>query len=126
MPILNVPVVGMHFRPPAKPLMSVLPQGCPLVLEREPQNEYDPQAVRVLVLTKDIPEGLHAKLGERVEAYGFDLEAILAQESWHLGYVKKEYAQTLSPQLEAFEAKAELAFDAKGFPSAVITLTEKE
>lgn len=47
-PRLVSPIVGAQFRPPALLLLRVLPTNHPLILEAEPSNEYDPDAIRVL------------------------------------------------------------------------------
>lgn len=86
------PIVGMYFRPPAQAIIDVLPSGCALILEPEPTNEYDPNALRILVETKNIPEGKHEMLDERALSFGFALEDILAEKRWHLGYLPKTIA----------------------------------
>lgn len=46
---LTAPIVGMHFRPPAKEVVNLLPPGTRVLLRREPSNEYDEFAVQVLL-----------------------------------------------------------------------------
>lgn len=86
------PIVGMYFRPPAQAIIDVLPSGCALILEPEPTNEFDPNALRILVETKNIPEEKHEMLNERALSFGFAIEDILAEKRWHLGYLPKTIA----------------------------------
>ena len=43
----TAPLVGAHFRPPAKTIIQSLPAGYTLELRPEPTNPYDPNAVAV-------------------------------------------------------------------------------
>lgn len=121
MPHFRVPVVGMHFRPPAKAILQVLPTDFPLNLELEPDNEYDPNAIKVMVKSGDIPKDAHSDLGNLAAGFGFDLDTILAQEAWHLGYIARGQAAELagflgggSPTHKFVSGK--LAFDHEGKP----------
>jgi hypothetical protein len=81
-------LVGAHFRPPAKAIIAALPVGTELTLEREPDNPYDPNAVKVLAWAKDIPKSQWEILDFAVMGYGFSLDDILSATSpWHLGYI---------------------------------------
>src|SRR5712692_3567998 len=81
------PLVGAHFRPPAKAILGVLPNSTPLRLEREPSNDYDPNAIKVLAASSAIPQSQYGELEAQALGFGFDTEAILAQEWHHLVYV---------------------------------------
>ena len=119
-----VPVVGMHFRPPAKGIISVLPVGQALRLVAEPDNEFDPNAIMVLVASAAIPPEAHEALGEAVAAYGFSLEDILGEAEWHLGYVARDYAAAMvRPLAEAADYVATLQINGVGKYSAHVTLT---
>lgn len=81
-------IVGMHFRPPAKQVLAVLPSGAELLLVPEPENPYDPSALKVQVWPGQVPEGVRADLSECLEGTGFALEELLAaEEPFWLGYV---------------------------------------
>jgi hypothetical protein len=103
---MPLPIVGMHFRPPAKALTDSLPAGIALFAKREPENEYDPNAIRVLVKSSEImgisdPTGaITAKLSSALADYGFSLSDIADAECWHLGYIPKEIAKVIAPRLE--------------------------
>lgn len=116
-----VPLVGAHYRPPAKSILANLPGACPLVLEAEPSNEYDPNAVKVLVETKNIPEDRHGELDMMAAGYGISIQEILAQPSWHLGYVARDHAERLQPLLASVES-AELGFGSDDKPFVKVVL----
>lgn len=119
------PIVGAHFRPPAKPILQVLPAGAHLLIEREPDNESDANAVKVSVRSADIPTDAHEELGILASGYGYDLPTILAAEAWHLGYIPRGEAEQLSPMLLDFNAAGRLTFTAAGKPAVSVVLTPK-
>lgn len=122
----TLPLVGDYFRPPAKAIIQNLPAETPLYLEREPENPYDENAVKVLVLTEDIPIENHESLEASSAPFGYSLEEILAEPSWHLGYVAKEFAVFLSPLLissENYSAHLIFQYNAKNFLKPFIELT---
>jgi hypothetical protein len=141
MPSHSVPLVGMHFRPPAKAILQVLPSGCPLQVVPEPDNPYDANALAVMVATGDIPPLAHEDLAGIAAPFGFDLPSILVEPVWHLGYVKATEALWLQPKIiarldaddkakddaapgymliETFPGK--LSFDSAGKPLVVVEL----
>lgn len=89
------PIVGMFYHPPAKALVEVLPIGTPLTLIAEPDNAHDGNAVAVWLYSKDIPESSKEKLSELLLPYGLQIEDVLLEEMWHLGYVPREMAKQL-------------------------------
>ena len=69
---LTTPIVGAHFRPPAKQLLEVLPIGTPMLLRAEPDNPYDENAIQVLVsLSKTYPISQWAVLAAALEGTGY-------------------------------------------------------
>lgn len=87
MSTLLSPIVGSHFVPPAKALLLVLPAGTPLRLEAEPENPYDPNAIRVWVSPSAIPSDLYLELDLMLGGMGMTLEEVLEQEEFCLGHV---------------------------------------
>lgn len=87
MPTYSAPIVGSHWRPPAKAILQVLPANCPLVLRHDPENEFSTEAIAVYLRSADIPQSAHQELELHGPGYGFSLESILAQAEWHLGYI---------------------------------------
>lgn len=83
---LTVPLVGSHFRPPAKQVLAHLPNGTQLRLEPESENPYDANAIRVYCQGSAIPESEHPQLAEDLVGTGSELEEVLGQEIW-LGYI---------------------------------------
>lgn len=98
------PLVGMHFRPPAKAILAVLPANCPLQVIPEPDNPFDSNALQVMVRSVDIPKGQHEELDNAGRMFGYPLEDILAKEQWHLGYVKATEAIHLQPRIVDWQA----------------------
>lgn len=91
---ITTQLVGAHFRPPAKALLAVLPAGHPLFLRPEPSNEYDANAVQVLLRSTDLtPLTDDPAFAEEVEnqlaGQGHDLATVLSEDEWHLGYLPR-------------------------------------
>lgn len=120
MPALFAPIVGMFYRPPAKAILAVLPGGCALLLEAEPENPFDAKAVKVMVASEAIPTLQHQALAMELPPYGFDLAQVLAQPLWHIGYVAKTHNGELSQLLLSgtVQVTCALAFDTAGKPTA--------
>lgn len=89
MTTLTTLLVGMHFRPPAKVLVANLPSGTTLHLQAEPENPYDEGAIKVILLSEDLPQDgeVAASLDTDLSGMGYTLEDIKAEPAWHLGYV---------------------------------------
>ena len=120
--IQSAPIVGMHFRPPAKAIMQVLPAGAPLRLEREPENPYDRNAIKVWIRSSTIPESQYETLDSLAAGHGIELREILAQAEWHVGYIASktgEAAQVAREMDEDARVIATLGFDMKGGPLAL-------
>lgn len=88
----TAPLVGMHFRPPAKALLAALPSDHPLELVPEPENPYDQNAIAVYLRSATVSQQALAELGETLPPMGCDVESFLAQPLWHIGYMAKEHA----------------------------------
>lgn len=91
---ITTQIVGAHFRPPAKALLACLPAGHQLWLRPEPTNEYDENAVQVLLRSTSLQPLLSEpfikdELDRQLSGQGFDLESVLAQPEWHLGFLPK-------------------------------------
>lgn len=89
----SAPLVGMHFRPPAKALLQALPAAHPLELRPEPTNPYDANAVAVwLDATTISQEGLE-ELSHTLPPMGSDVDELLGKRFWHLGYMARGNAE---------------------------------
>lgn len=91
---ITTQIVGAHFRPPAKALLACLPAGHPLWLRPEPTNDYDENAVQVLLRSDSMQPlvaepSIRDELERQLSGQGFDLESVLSQPEWHLGYLPR-------------------------------------
>ena len=111
-----LPIVGAHFRPPAKAIMQWLPAGAPLFLVPEPTNQFDDHAIAVYIETIQLCPSrgqVDQELLEACEGFGYGAAELLAQDRWHLGYVARDQVFLTE------EATAKLGFDMKGKPVAL-------
>jgi hypothetical protein len=83
---ISIPLVGMHFRPPAKEVLSILPLGFPLEIRPEPTNQYDVNAVMVLVDMADLPVNLIPLL-DNILSPMFDACELCSNGPLQLGYL---------------------------------------
>ena len=79
---MNIQLAGLNFRPrEAKDLVAVLTAGHELALEREPDNRFDPFAVRVIDPNTEIHIGYVPRTASQeissALASGADYKAIL-------------------------------------------------
>lgn len=89
MSILLSPIVGAHFRPPAKLVLSVLAVGTELVLDPEPGNQYDEHALGVWLPRASLlglSEQAVARLEAELVGFGWDLGGLLTLDRLQLGY----------------------------------------
>ncbi len=91
----SFPIVGSHYRPPAKALIAGISNGTKLFLRAEPQNAFDPNAIQILLHPSDIEESSYQTLNDELSGYGQDMDDINQQSEWHLGYIPKEIAKIL-------------------------------
>jgi hypothetical protein len=112
-------IVGAFFRPPAKAILASLAGQTPLWLVPEPDNNYDPHAVKVTVRTEDVGDSSIAALGEALPNFGHDLDSFFAEPEWHLGYIPRNSAGP-----EIFQAPDPmpgwLTFDLSGRPTITL------
>lgn len=141
---LTFPIVGSHFRPPAKQILTVLPVGYPLHLQPELDNPYDPNAIQVRVSLLDFPVSRFAILTSALEGTGYDPHDLIAAErstgeTLHLGYIPKSGAKTCKGgpgNRELIQAiasplgdrlfTARLSLDADGSPTVVVAVGDHQ
>ena len=87
-----VPLVGAHFRPPAKTIIQSLPAGYTLELRPEPSNPYDANAVAVWFDASHLTQDAKDELESTLPGSGSNLDDLLEQRFWQLGYLAKEHA----------------------------------
>lgn len=85
-------LVGAHFRPPAKTVIQSLPAPYPLELRPEPSNPYDPNAVAVWFDATHLSADAKEELESTLPGSGGDLDDLISQRFWQLGYLAKEHA----------------------------------
>jgi hypothetical protein len=91
----NYPIVGAHYRPPAKAILSGISPGTKLFLRAEPSNEFDVNAIQVLLKPQEIIDSDHENLDSELSGYGQEISDLWTQPEWHLGYIPKEVAKVL-------------------------------
>lgn len=135
---LTTPIVGAHFRPPAKQLLEVLPIGTPMLLRAEPDNPYDENAIQVLVsLSKTYPISQWAVLAAALEGTGYTPQDLIDREAnegpLHIGYIPRTGAKTaqggpgnieVAQFLTEFPYEASFGFAAEGYPTVKLTVAE--
>lgn len=118
---MSYPIVGAHFRPPAKAVLQVLAMGHPLVLRKEPSNPYDPNAIMVLVETATIPEPVRPTLDALAQGFGHSMEEILVEQFFHLGYIPKTMAPALGALMAEPTASASYTATSAGAPACLLS-----
>lgn len=98
------PIVGAFFRPPAKTIVSLMQLGHELILDPEPDNEYDPNAIRVCVRLKsiNIDEADYERVEDELMRFGASWKDLMKDEFgnevddpiFHLGYIPRSGAKT--------------------------------
>lgn len=90
MPSLRSPIRGAGFRPPANLVLKHVPSGLPLLIEADPQNPYDSNAIKVLVAKSDLAPYAES-FSEALADFGVDKEEFFSDESplW-LAFIAKE------------------------------------
>lgn len=96
MPKFTTLIVGAHFRPPAKQVLAVLPQGAKLELEEQNDNLYDAAAVRVLVGLGEIPQEQMAGLAAELPNAGMTLEQLMSTGPVFLGFLPAQDGKPLA------------------------------
>ena|SRR5579871_1885918 len=94
---------GFHFYPPAKGLLGLLREGEVLRLEREPSNEYYPNALKVFVPSGPLLESADvlSKLERVLAGHGLTLDHFDFRPEWLLGYAANEVASHLAPKIDS-------------------------
>lgn len=137
---LFIPLVGMHFRPPARAILAALRAGTPLALDPEPSNPYDPKAIKVLVSLREVPLERWPGLDEACQESGHSLPELLeaeaaSGEAFHLGYLADSDGKLAAGKPGNREASAllnegpcatTLAFDANGQPQVRLFTEARE
>jgi hypothetical protein len=98
MTTITAPLVGMRHHPGASEKLETLGFGDGLVLEREPENPYDTNAIKVFTL-----------------------------DNIFLGYIAREYAADWAQTFDGNDLpEAHLTFGSNGWPRVEIELGDEE
>lgn len=84
------PIVGGRHHPPAVAIMDFMAVGTPLILVAEPTNQYDVNAIMVILETKHINEV--EGLDDALAGYGTNTTTVKEGGRIHLGYIPKDLA----------------------------------
>jgi hypothetical protein len=107
-----VPLVGMRYRRPALAFTTNLKAGHPLLLEKEPLNEYDPLAIAVKLDQQSLFDEQKQLLKGPLSAFGCSLEEL--PRFIHLGYIARTETEAVH---SAWPVTAEFALNAAGYPA---------
>lgn len=95
--VLLCPIVGAFHRPPAKQVLSVLRTDTNLLLVPDPDNPYDPKAVKVLVDLTGLRIVDFEALRDALEGTGHDPHDLLSSpEPLQLGFLADSEGKALS------------------------------
>lgn len=120
-----LPIVGAHFRPPAKIILNCLQAGHRLLLLPEPSNPYDAFAIQVCVESEtleDLPDGIIAELELKLPSTGYSLEDIFDVVRRHLGFIPAIDAKNFHIPPEGIDGK--LAYTLAGKPAVDVKLED--
>lgn len=92
-----LPIVGYWHRPPAAAIVQGLRQGTPLTLVPEPTNQFDPNAIAVMVEMSviEIPESQMPCVLKGLEKAGMTPKEFSKLFEFQLGYIPAATAATL-------------------------------
>jgi hypothetical protein len=113
-----LPIRGFKFRPCGAAIVQCLQVGTTLSLEPEPDNQYDANAIKILLTPGDTNESEQADLAEALPRAGSDLAEFLSTPAWHIGYIPAEKAAVVGALIEQGKiGKVSYLPDEKGYPS---------
>lgn len=125
---LSASIVGQFFRDkegvPTKAFFSVMALNHPLVLQLEPTNAFDPNAIKVLLEMRTLPQG--EELDTALADFGLSFDEL--EPRYHIGYIAKGEALHWHPRIREKvlrkddEWPAKLTFTMTGKPQATITI----
>ena len=121
---MSLPIVGAHFRPPAKGILQALPLGHTMNLKAEPENPYDPNAIAVWVSSDslaDLPQANRSTMATLCMGYGYDWETLMGEPAWHFGYVPRNFTSLVHPRLVDGKLDLPLTSSSTGAPALEFT-----
>lgn len=111
-----LPIVGGRYRPPADTVLGNLPGDTPLILVREPENQHDPNAIKVCLPVgwgDAMSEEHKTQLNDAVSLTGHEINY---DEEFHLGYIPRDLAAAIAGQMDETgeNVSGTLGFDPSG------------
>lgn len=124
---LSAPLVGMRWHPPALTIVQGLGMDEPLIIKREPENQFDENAIQVFLPEGWPKDNLELANTAAEEATAQGLEAIAEAISYgapiFLGYIRaveaKDWARVMDEGGET-SLEAKLTFSSTGSPQVTI------
>lgn len=118
----SAPIVGARFRPPAADVLNNLAGDTPLICVREPTNEHDANAIKVMIDIGLVDVNLHLEEGQEPS----DVFSIDDFDRYQLGYIPRDKAGLLAPYLDKMEGKCDgkLSFTLEGRPQVELLIED--
>lgn len=116
-------IVGARFRPPAADVLNNLGSDTPLICVREPTNEHDANAIKVMIDIEHVAIASFLEEGQEPS----DVFAIDDFDRYQLGYVPRDKAELLAPYLDKMDGKcdAKLSFTVEGRPQVEMMIEDE-
>jgi len=93
-------LVGSHFVPPAKVVLSTMKAGTEVELEAEPDNPYDENAIKVLVDVENLNVFSLQEKEEELSASGSSVEELMTMDRIPLGHIAASGGKPLQKALK--------------------------
>lgn len=106
----TLPIVGAYYRPPATTILKHLPVGTPLIIQAEPDNPHDANAIAIYIKGENIPEN-DPDLDMHLGGFGTNVATLRATEYIHLGYIPATAAAALRAQGFPIDHEVAVTFD---------------
>jgi hypothetical protein len=117
-------IVGARFRPPAADVLNNLGGDTPLICVREPDNQHDENAIKVMINIDLVPVEEFLDEGQEPS----DVFSIDESDRYQLGYVPRDKAELLASYLDKMggTCPGKLTFTVEGRPQIEMEISEEE
>lgn len=112
------PIVGVSYRPPSQTILEHLALNTPLVMRREPDNRFDPNAIAIWIETSNIPPN-DLDLNSALSRRGFSIWELKANDEFQLGYIPATIAAVIAGDFPLSDTPARFAISGTGKPIVV-------
>jgi hypothetical protein len=116
-------IVGARFRPPAADVLNNLPMTTELICVREPDNEHDHNAIKVMIHISKVNVKDFLEEGQEPS----DVFSIDEEDHYQLGYIPRDIAEILAPVLDKTGGRCEavLGFSLEGRPQVSMEVDDE-